>query len=431
MKAAEPDTFDRARHVFAPLTGIRVVDLTKVLAGPLCTQYLGELGAQVVKVEPCDGGDDTRNWPPLMGNDGAIFLNSNRNKQSLAVDLKSDQGREILWRLIDSADILVESYRTGAMERLGFGYEAVHRRNPRLVYASISGFGRTGPLAALPGYDLMMQAFSGIMSFTGEKNGGPVRIAVSPLDQATGLWTAFGLLAALRHRDVTGEGKYLETSLFESAMALQGWNAQAYWTNGKVPKPAGSGHDYLCPYQAFKAQDRYILIAVGNDKIWRQLCAAIGLDQYADHPRFRTNPLRVEHFAETVELVAGRVREKTVDEWAAILDAAGVPNSPINGLDAVLEMPHTREREMVVEYEHPLYGRQKAMAMPVCFGGVPRQVKSAPPILGQHSAEVLRALGYRDDEIESMKAIGVVVDQPVNKSAAKTAAENKTREIRD
>jgi crotonobetainyl-CoA:carnitine CoA-transferase CaiB-like acyl-CoA transferase len=398
---------------FAPLKGIRILDLTKVLAGPLCTQYLADLGASVVKVEPCDGGDDTRSWPPHMGNDGAIFLNSNRNKQSLALDLKSEAGREVVWRLIERSDVLVESYRKGAMDRLGLDYDSVKKRNPRLIYASISGFGRTGPLSGLPGYDVMMQAFSGIMGFTGEKDGGPVRSPFSPLDQTTGIWAAFGILSALRHRDATGEGKYLEVSLYETAMAFQGPNAQAYWTNGRPPQPCGSGHEYLCPYQAFKASDRYILVAVGNDKLWRQLCAVADLNEYVDDPRFRTNSQRVAHFAETVELVGSRIRQKTVAEWADILTAAGVPNSPINTLDDVLDMPHTAERGVIMDYEHPAYGPLKAVAMPVRFDGVNREVRSAPPMLGQHSASVLRELGFRDDEIERMKKAVVILDKPI------------------
>ena len=262
---------------FLPLAGIRVLDLTKVLAGPLCTQYLGDLGGDVIKVEPVGTGDDTRTWPPRVEGDGAVFLSCNRNKRSIALDLKSPGGLAVLMDLVRDADLFVESYRTGAMDRLGLGYTALHAINPRLIYCSISGFGRTGPLATLPGYDVMVQAFSGVMSITGEKSGGPVRSAFSPLDQTTGIWAAFGMLAALRERDATGVGRFLEVSLFETALAFLGYTAQTFWATGREPERAGSGHESLCPYQAFRAADGDILIAAGNDKLWRIFCSVCRL----------------------------------------------------------------------------------------------------------------------------------------------------------
>ncbi|TAK85047.1 MAG: CoA transferase [Betaproteobacteria bacterium] len=401
-------TATSANTDFAPLRGIRVADLSKVLAGPLCTQYLSDLGATVIKVEPCYTGDDSRAWPPLKGGDSAVFLSANRNKQSLAVDLKTASGREIALRLVETADVLVESYRKGVAERLGLGYASVKKRNNRLVYASISGFGRTGPLSELPGYDLIAQAFSGIMDITGERGGGPVRSAFSPLDHTTGIWAALGILAALRHRDATGEGSYLEVSLFETAIAFLGYTAQIYWTKGDTPKRSGSSHESLCPYQAFKAADDYLLIGVGNDKLWRQFCDAVGLNDFVDDPRFRTNADRVAHFAETVALVGERISRRGVADWTEILTTAGVPNSPINSVDQVLALPHTRQCGIILDYEHPVHGPLKSVAMPVSFGGEPRTVRSAPPKLGQHTVEILRDLGFADSETENWLRQGVV-----------------------
>lgn len=398
---------DPAR-AFSPLAGLRVLDLTKVLAGPLCTQYLGDLGADVVKIEACDGGDDTRSWPPLTGGDGAVFLSANRNKRSVAVDLKTAAGRAIVMRLVERADILVESYRKGAMERLGLGHEALRARNPRLIYASISGFGRSGPLADLPGYDVMVQAFSGIMGITGEKQGGPVRSAFSPIDQTTGIWAALGILAALRERDATGAGKFLEVSLFETSMAFLGYTAQTYWASGRTPERSGSGHESLCPYQAFEAADAHILIAVGNDKLWQIFCAVAGLEAIADDARYRTNAARVAHFDETVALVGARIRCDTVAHWAQVLTAAGVPNSPINNLDDVLAMPHTRARNIVLDYDDPVHGAQQGVAMPVVFDGAARSVRMPPPALGASTIDVLAELGYDAAEIQALLRDGVV-----------------------
>lgn len=394
---------------FSPLAGLRVLDLTKVLAGPICTQYLGDLGADVIKIEACGGGDDTRSWPPYVEGDGAVFLSANRNKRSLAVDLKSSAGLEVALRLAKEADIVVESYRKGAMERLGLGYDELKKLNPRLVYASISGFGRTGPLSELPGYDVMVQAFSGIMSITGEKHGGPVRSAFSPIDQTTGIWAALGILAALRERDATGVGQYLEVSLFETSMAFLNYTAQTYWANGKRPQPNGSGHESLCPYQAFKASDAYILIAVGNDKLWVKFCEVAGLEDISDDPKFRTNAARVAHFDETVQRVGDKVRKHSVAYWSEVLTRAGIPNSPINTVDEALEIPHTLARNIVLDYDDETRGPQKGLAMPVVFNSQKRSVRRPPPTLGAHTTEVLEELGYSPERIQELLSSGAVL----------------------
>lgn len=393
---------------FSPLTGLKVIDLSKVLAGPVCTQYLGDLGADVIKIEPCEGGDDTRSWPPIDGYDGAVFLSCNRNKRSLALDLKTGPGKKILRKLVAKSDIFVESFRTGVTQRLGIDYDSMKQIKPDLIYASISGFGRSGPLANSPGYDVMIQAFSGIMSITGEKGGAPARSAFSPLDQTTGIHTALGILAALRHRDQTGQGQLIETSLYETALSFLSYTAQGYWTDGRVPERAGSGHDSLCPYQAFIASDGYILIACGNDKLWQKLCKALGFDDIASDPRYATNVARVDRFDETVRLVADEIVKKTVSEWTEILSDAGVPNSPIHNVSEALQHPQAVAREMIENLPHPAAGNVKGISMPVLFAGYSRRPRSAPPLLGENSVEILREIEVSEEETNTLLAQGII-----------------------
>jgi formyl-CoA transferase len=393
---------------YSPLEGLKVIDLSKVLAGPICTQYLGDLGADVIKIEPCDGGDDTRGWPPFGGSDGAVFLSCNKNKRSLALNLKAEAGTAILKQLVANSDVIVESFRTGVTQRLGIDYETLRQIKPDLIYASISGFGRSGPLANAPGYDVMIQAFSGIMSITGEKGGAPARSAFSPLDQTTGVHTALGILAALRRRDHTGEGQYLETSLYETALSFLSYTAQVYWTNGRVPERSGSGHESLCPYQAFVANDGFILIACGNDKLWRSLCSVLDFDELSNDPRFATNAARVARFGETVKLVSDQIAKLPVLEWAKRLTAAGVPNSPIYNVAEALGHAQAIAREMIVPLPHPIDGIVNSIAMPVLFDGYSREPRSAPPLLGEHSVEILQELGIDDQEARALIDQGIV-----------------------
>ncbi len=393
---------------FAPLAGIRVLDLSRVLAGPLCTQMLADLGADIVKIEPCEGGDETRGWPPFVGGDGAIFLAVNRGKRSVAVDLKTEAGREIVLRLARDADVLVENFRTGVVQRLGIDYAAIKRVNPRVIYASISGYGRSGPLATLPGYDAMAQAYCGVMSLTGEPDSPPVRSAPSPLDQTTGIVAAFGIVTALHERDRTGQGRLLEVSLYDTALTLLGYSAQTYWATGKMPQRSGSGHGSLCPYQAFEAADGRVMIGVANDGLWRRFCAAAGLEGIRDDPRFHNNAARVTHFAETVGIVAARVKTKTVAQWIEILNAASVPVAPINSLDQVLAHEQTAASGMLLSYEHPAYGSLQGMGLPIRFDGGARKAGAPPPLLGEHTVEVLRSLGYDDTSIETWRKQGVL-----------------------
>ena len=395
-----------------PLLGIKVVDFTKVLAGPLCAQYLGDFGADVIKIEPCKDGDDTRRWPPFRGDDGTVFLSANRNKRSLAIDLKSAAGKEIARRLARDADVVLESYGPGVAQRLGIDYETLCKDNPRLVYCSISGFGRQGAMKDGKGYDVILQAYSGMMSITGEPGGPPSRSPFSPVDQATGFHAVSGILAALLQRERTGEGARIETSLFDSALAFLAYFYQGYWEKGTQPVKCGSGHESLCPYQAFEAADKHLLLGVANDALWRKFCALAGLEGYVDDARFRTNADRVRHRAETVAIVQAAIATRTCDEWIRLLGEAGIPAAPINSFADLMAHPHTRDSGMVVEYAHPAYGTLKAMAQPIVFNGARNAPARVPPLHGEHTAEILGELGYSAAEIRRMQDDGAALVRP-------------------
>jgi len=390
-----------------PLAGVRVVDMTKVLAGPLCTQYLGDLGAEIIKIEAPDG-DDTRRWPPFHedpddgSTTGTVFLSVNRNKRSICLDIKSADGLAIAQKLIAEADVLVESNSTGVMQRLGLDYNTLRKDNPRLIYCSISGYGRSGPLQNGKGYDLILQAFCGIMQMTGVPGGPPIRTPLSPVDQATGLNAQSGILAALFAREKTGAGNYIEASLFETALALLGFNLQRSWKRGTSPEKSGSGHESLCPYMVFKAADGDILIGVANDSLWRKFCHAVERPDLEADERFKTNALRVKHYDLTNEIVQDIMATRTIAEWLSLLSELGVPSAPVNTALEVLDHPQTAARQMVLEYTHPQFGPMKGIANPILYGGVPRAVDMPPPALGQDSAVILQELGFSEAEVSDL-----------------------------
>lgn len=392
-----------------PLSGIRVLDLSRVLAGPLCTQALGDLGADVIKVESLGVGDETRAWPPFRGEGlGATFLSVNRNKRSVAIDMKTEQGRALVHQLAKVSDVAIESFGTGVAERLGIDAPALQALNPRLIHCSISGFGRDGPLRSAPGYDVILQAFCGVMSLTGDEGGGYIRSPISPIDQMTGTHAIIGILAALLERQQTGKGGTVRASLFDTALALQRYNLQSFWQLGVQPPKAGSSHESLCPYQAFEASDGPIMIGVANDNLWRKFCRIAGLEAIVDDPRFKTNPDRVANRPETLRRVQEVVGTKPVAYWYEQLFQAGVPCSPIHTLGQLLEHPHTRASDMVMHYEHPAVGPVTSVGQPYILNGEKRKVGTPPPLHGQHTDAVLHELGLGAAEIEQLRRSKVI-----------------------
>lgn len=392
-----------------PLTGIRVLDLSKVLAGPLCAQYLGDLGADIIKVETVGQGDETRGWPPFPAPGlGTVFLSANRNKRSIAVDLKTEKGREIVHALARSADVALESFGTGVAERLGIDGPTLRVLNERLIHCSISGFGRSGPLKNSPGYDVILQAFCGIMSMTGDEDGGYIRSPISPIDQMTGVHAFSGILASLYAREKTGKGGTIQVSLFETALGLLGYNFQTYWERGVQPPKCGSGHESLCPYQAFEAADGPIMIGIANDNLWRKFCTVAGLDTIVDDPRFRTNADRAAHRKETIGHVQPAIAQHPVAYWNDALAGAGVPCAPINSIAQLLEHPHTTASGIIVEYEHQAAGRLKGVGHPVLIDGAERQAGLPPPMHGQHTDEVLIEMGLSSETIGELRQARIV-----------------------
>jgi crotonobetainyl-CoA:carnitine CoA-transferase CaiB-like acyl-CoA transferase len=385
------------------LVGLRVLDFSKVLAGPLCAQYLGDMGAEVIKVETPDIGDETRHWPPFREVDGmragAIFLSANRNKRSLAIDLKSVKGREVIHKLVMRSDIVITSFGPGVSSKLGVDADTLQNLNPSLIYCDISGFGSVGPMRESKGYDVILQAFCGMLAVTGEADGPPVRSPFSPVDQATGLHALIGVLAALFRRERKGAGAMVEASLFDTATGMLGYFLQSFWERGTDPARAGSGHESLCPYQAFEAADEPFVLGVANDGLWKNFCRIAGLEAFVNDPRFVTNADRVKHRAETVGLVQEAMRKRTRAEWLKLLDEAGVPNSPLHKLSELSDHPHIRESGMRFDYEHPVLGRLSGIAQPIRINSERMPFRTPPPLHGQHTAEILQELNYTADEI--------------------------------
>jgi len=397
------------KAVSKPLTGIRVLDLSKVLAGPLCAQYLGDLGADIIKVETVGQGDETRGWPPFPAPGlGTVFLSANRNKRSIAVDMKTEKGREIVHALASSADVAIESFGTGVAERLGIDAATLRSLNERLIHCSISGFGRSGPLKNSPGYDVILQAFCGIMSMTGDEDGGYIRSPISPIDQMTGVHAFSGILALLYAREKTGKGGAIQVSLFETALGLLGYNLQTYWERGVQPPKCGSSHESLCPYQAFEAADGPIMIGVANDNLWRKFCSVAGLDAIVDDRRFRTNADRVAHRKETLDLVQAALAQHSATHWNDALTAIGVPCAPINSIAQLLDHPHTGASDIIVEYEHQTAGRLKGVGHPVLIDGAAREAGLPPPMLGQHTDDVLGEMGLSAETIGELRRSRVI-----------------------
>jgi formyl-CoA transferase len=395
----------------APLHGIKVVDLTRVMTGPYATMMLGDLGADVIKVELPGKGDDTRLWgPPFVQGEASYFLTVNRNKRSIAIDLKSEGGQEVLWRLIEEADVLVENFSPGTIDRLGFGYEAVRERNPSLIYASISGFGQTGPSRSRTAYDLIVQGMSGVMSVTGEEGGMPTKMGIPIADLAAGMFAAYAVAGALygRERDPERRGHRVDTSMLGGQVALLTYQAGILFTTGETPTMLGNRHPIITPYDTFATADGYVNIAVGNDAIWARFCAALGLEAERDDPRVRTNADRSAHREPLYEILNRVLGAMTTQEVVAVLDRAAVPCGPIYDVAEVVSDPQAADQHLVRTAPHSRLGEVQVTGMPYHFDSEAPEIRHGPPVLGEHSTEVLRELGYGDEDVRALIDSGAV-----------------------
>ena len=391
------------------LEGVKVLDLTQIMAGPYCTMMLADMGADVVKVEKPNGGDDTRRMgPPFIEGESAAFLGINRNKRSIVVDLRSDEGREIVLDMARSYDVLVQNFRPGSLERMGLGYDQVRELNPSMVYCTISGFGVTGPYARRGGFDLVTQGMSGLMSVTGHPDSPPTKVGVPLCDLNAGMFAAIGILTAYINRLRTGQGQHVDTSLLEGGIAYTFWESAMYFATGEVPGPKGSAHRLTAPYQAFETSDGYVNIGAANQANWERLCTAIERDELVSDPRFAEPRDRMNNLDELIATLERTFSQKSSEYWLDALEDAGVPAGPIYNIEQVYEDPQVRAREMVVETDHPVAGRTSSIGIPVKLSDTPGRFRKPAPTLGQHTDEVLKQLGRSADEIAILRSHGAV-----------------------
>jgi crotonobetainyl-CoA:carnitine CoA-transferase CaiB-like acyl-CoA transferase len=392
-----------------PLTGFTIVDLTRVLSGPYCTMVLADLGARVIKVEHPGKGDDTRHWgPPFLGSESAYFLSINRNKESVTCDFKPKEGRALLEKLIAQADVFVENFRPGTIDRAGFGWEAMHAKFPRLVYASISGYGQTGPRREEAGYDAVMQAEGGLMSVTGDPDRPGYRLGVAITDMVSGLYCAQGITAALLARERSGRGQRVDIGMLDTTAALLTYQAANWFATGKIPPRQGNRHATIAPYETFTTKDGDIVIAVGNDQTWQKFCPAIGLPELAADPRFTSNKDRMEHYDAMRPLIDAAFRTRTSAEWMAILNAAGVANGEVRDIGQMLTDPQLAAREMIKTLMHPTVGATRVIGAPIKLSENEATVRTPPPVLGQHTDAVLAEIGYDAPTISELRLKRVI-----------------------
>ena len=393
-----------------PLEDIRVVDLTRILAGPYCTMMLGDMGAEIIKIENPDAGDDTRGWgPPFLNGVSTYFISINRNKKSLTLNLKDERGKELLRDLIRKSDVIVENFRPGALEKLGFSWEEIHRINPGMIFASLSGFGQTGPRKSEPGFDVVIQGEGGLMSITGEPDGPPNKFGASVADITAGMLAAQGILLSLYHREKTGVGQMVDVGMLDGQVALLTYHANGYFATGKIPPRRGNKHPSITPYETYSCKDGYFNLGVGNDSLWRRFCDAMGLGEIKEDPKFAVNKDRVDNRLELQEILDAIFAEKTVEETLDALRGAGVPCGPINNLAQVLSEPQVLAREMVVDVDVPVAGPTKVTGVPIKLSETPGSVRTPPPTLGQHTEEVLESvLGMDEAQRNTLRQEGVV-----------------------
>ncbi|MCE2761582.1 MAG: CoA transferase [Acetobacteraceae bacterium] len=395
-----------------PLSGLRVLDLTRVLAGPTCTQMLGDLGAEVIKIERPEAGDDTRGFaPPFVPNtkESAYFVGVNRNKKSVTLDIAKPEGQAIILKLLEHCDILVENFKVGALAKYGLGYEQLAKTHPRLIYCSITGFGQTGPYAPRPGYDALIQAMGGVMSLTGEPNGSPQKVGVPVADLFAGLYGCIGILAAVNHRNSTGQGQQIDIGMLDTHVAWLANQGMNYLATGENPPRLGNQHPNIAPYQEFPTKDGYIILAVGNDPTFERFCKAFGQEALLADPRFATNPIRVQNRQLVTDTLTPVMKSKTTAEWIEALEALKIGCGPINTLEQVFADPHVQARDMVVEMAHGSGETVKVIANPVKLSATPPSYRSAPPVLGEHTQDVLTSvLKMSASDIATLKEKGIV-----------------------
>jgi CoA:oxalate CoA-transferase len=392
-----------------PLEGLKVLDLTRVLAGPYCTMLLGDLGADIIKVEIPGKGDDSRHFGPYQNGESAYFMSLNRNKRSMTLNLKSERGKILLKDLVKKVDVIIENFRPGTMEKLGLGYDVLKEINPKIIYAASSGFGHSGPYSKKPAYDGVVQAMGGIMSITGAKGGEPTRVGPSIGDIAAGMFTAIGILAALNHKHLSGEGQKVDVAMLDCQVAMLENAIARYVVTNEVPKPAGNRHTSIVPFEPFETKDSKIVVAAGNDGIWKRFCSVADLEEIVDDERFKTNPDRNKNYDELRPIIAEKMLERTTEEWNKILDDVGVPNGPINYVDKVLENEQVNARNMIVEVEHPVAGKLKMPGVAIKLSETPGKILTPAPLLGQHNQELLKEFfGYTEEEVQTLLDEGVL-----------------------
>lgn len=375
-----------------PLEGLRVLDLSRVLAGPYCTMMMADYGADIVKIEPPKVGDDSRAFGPFVGKESAYFMSLNRNKRSMTLNFKRQEECDVFREMVKYADVVVENYRPGTMEKFGLGYDELKAINPKIIYAACSGFGHSGPYQYKPAYDIIVQAMGGIMSITGPEGGEPTRVGASVGDIIAGMFTAYGVMMALYHREKTGEGQKVDVGMLDCQVAVLENAIARYVTSGSVPVPLGNRHPSITPFSAFTAKDGHIIVGAGNDRLWIKLCNILGKPELLTDPRFDTNSNRTVHVKELSAILNEVFVGKTINEWMDVLETAELPCAPINTVEKIINDPQIKARNMIVEVEHPVAGHLKMAGVPVKMSLTPGAVERPAPLLGQHTAELLKEI---------------------------------------
>lgn len=391
------------------LADIKILDLTRVLAGPFCTMILGDLGADVIKVEGPFNKDDTRSWgPPYIGEESAYFLCANRNKQAISLNLKTEGGKEVFKKLVAESDVVVQNFKTGTLTKLGLGYEEMKAVNPKIILASITGFGSNGPYKELPGYDYIIQAMSGLMSITGNPESPPQKVGIAIADVLTGLYTAIGILAALNERNHSGLGQEIDISLFDSQISALVNVASNYLVSGEIPKRLGNQHPNIVPYQVFQTLDQEMVVAVGNDRQFEKFSVILEMPELAANEKFNTNPMRVKNREELVQIISEKMKLKPLRHWQELMISAGIPNGPINDMEDVFHDPQVTARNMVIEIPHPTAGSVKLVGSPLKLSRTPVAMKRHPPLYSEHTELILTGMGYTSEQMNEMEKMNII-----------------------